>query len=192
MVLAAFAAVVAALAVTLLPVPVWASRMLRSKSPHKALPPAGEAAEVDRALGPLLTEINTAIDLVGQARESLADYAAAAPLGWMFAASANDNWWKTASRKAHYDEGEATQAVERVVQALAEVPPEIGSRIEGAADSLASLFADLAPKGRELVPGRRTRRAEARRQVQRLEATIGQLVTLRDTLTANATDPYRG
>jgi hypothetical protein len=189
----AFGVIVAALAVTLLPVPVWASRALRPASPHKALPPAGEstASEQSRAMAVLLTEVNTAIDLVGRARDSMADYAAAAPLGWILDSKGNDNWYTGIVRQCQYDELEAAKAVERVVQAFPDLAPELSGKLEGKSEALATLFSDLVPGESELVPGQRMSRRQARDKAKRYEATVRQLIELRTSLTDPAKDPYR-
>jgi len=115
---------VAVLVGVMSPIPVWVSRALRGPLPRRALPAGDVRAAGGEAGAVLLTEINTAVDLVGAAWDAMADYKASAHVAWLMDRGANDNWAKSVVRRSQYDESEAAHAVERVITAIADLPPE--------------------------------------------------------------------
>ena len=190
MVLVAFAVMIAVLVGVMSPIPVWVSRALRGPLPRKALPAGDVRAAGGDAGAVLLTEINTAVDLVGAAWEAMADYKATAHVVWLLDRGANDNWAKSVVRRSQYDESEAAHAVERVITAVADLPPEDRSRLEDAIQPLSTLLLGRASAEFDEAPGRVLGRADAARAMQLLEQTLEHLYTLRDRLLSRKY-PYR-
>jgi hypothetical protein len=162
------------------PIPVWVSRALRAPPPRKALP-AGKAKPAGGEAGAvLLTEINTAIDLVGRAWNAIADYRATVHVQWLF--GGGDSWVHNVVRHSHYSEEEAVQAVERVISAAADLPPPERTRLEDAYQPLSALIRERAAAEHDESPGRRPSRADVARTLGLFERTLAQLQVLRDRL----------
>ena len=189
---AAFASLALTLFVTLLPIPVWASRAIRGRRPQLALPPATSESKVDRALVDLAKEVDIAASIVESAVQAVADYAASSFFARWMDRGASDNWAKAIVRRASYEELEAYRAVERVLEVAEEIPEGVRAPIEGPLSELAAGLrsVDGTVKAGE-KPGRHPSRKALLDRKARLEHLADGLQATYRAITEPPKDPYR-